>query len=255
MRNISDAIKEHYQAVIKYGIPEDRILGVFLYGSQNYGCALPDSDVDTKAIFIPSLEEAVLNKQMTNHEIHLANGEHCEVMDIRHLIDNFKKQNINFVEVLYTEYCYINPKYEQIWREYFIDNRERISHYDISKTVMSISGQAIHTLKQDKEDGKKIGNGKRLYYFLNHYLNGYSYGECLYPDSETLKVILDLKALAKAGYKVFGSFEADELIEKFTKMQTEFCITDFTIESKAKLDVLMNEGIMKLFKEANDNEW
>lgn len=255
MRNISDAIKEHYQAVIEYGIPEERILGVFLYGSQNYGCALPDSDVDTKAIFIPSLEEAVLSKQMTNHEIHFANGEHCEVMDIRHLIDNFKKQNINFVEVLYTEYCYVNPKYEQIWREYFIDNREKISHYDISKTVMSISGQAIRTLKQDKEDGKKIGNGKRLYYFLSYYLNGHSYKECLYPDSETLKVILDLKALAKAGYKVFGSFEADELIEKFTKMQTEFCITDFAIESKAKLDVLMNEGIMRLFKEANENEW
>ena len=255
MRNISDAIKKHYQAVIEYGIPEERILGVFLYGSQNYGCALPDSDVDTKAIFIPSLEEAVLNKQMTNHEIHLANGEHCEVMDIRHLIDNFKKQNINFVEVLYTEYCYVNPKYEQIWREYFIDNRERIAHYDISKTVMSISGQAIYTLKQDKENGKKIGNGKRLYYFLSHYLNGYSYKECLYPDAETLKVILDLKTLAKTGYKVFGGFEADELIEKFTKMQTEFCITDFTTESKAKLDVLMNEGIMKLFKEANDNEW
>ena len=115
MRNISDAIKEHYQAVIEYGIPEERILGVFLYGSQNYGCALPDSDVDTKTIFIPSLEEAVLNKQMANREIHLANGEHCEVMDIRHLIDNFKKQNINFVEVLYTEYCYINPKLARIF--------------------------------------------------------------------------------------------------------------------------------------------
>ena len=68
-------------------------------------------------------------------------------------------------------------------------------------------------------------------------------------------MILDFKALAKAGYKVFGGFEADELIEKFTKMQTEFCITDFTTESKTKLDVLMNEGIMRLFKEANENEW
>ena len=52
---IINRLKEHWNAVVDYGIPEERIIGVFLYGSQNYGFATEESDIDSKAIIIPSV--------------------------------------------------------------------------------------------------------------------------------------------------------------------------------------------------------
>ena len=52
MRNIQDALNEHKQAVIEYGIPEAQILGIFLYGSQNYGIDTEESDVPLSSLLI-----------------------------------------------------------------------------------------------------------------------------------------------------------------------------------------------------------
>ena len=101
MRNIQQALEEHKTAVLKK-YPKDKLLGVFLYGSQNYGTSTENSDVDTKAILIPSFGDLILREPVSK-EIHLANNEHCEVKDIRELVKMFKKQNINFLEILYTD--------------------------------------------------------------------------------------------------------------------------------------------------------
>ena len=53
-------VREHYE-VAKTLIPEDRIVGVFLYGSQNYNMDGPNSDVDTKCLVVPSFEEIAFN--------------------------------------------------------------------------------------------------------------------------------------------------------------------------------------------------
>ena len=50
--NARNRVKEHYMYLLA-NYPERSILGVFLYGSQNYNLATENSDVDTKAIYIP----------------------------------------------------------------------------------------------------------------------------------------------------------------------------------------------------------
>lgn len=55
MRNIEEALQEHKQAVLAAGYTEKQILGIFVYGSQNYGTATENSDVDTKAVIIPTM--------------------------------------------------------------------------------------------------------------------------------------------------------------------------------------------------------
>ena len=107
MRDIQKAIEEHKKKVLEY-YSEEQILGIFVYGSQNYNLATDKSDVDTKAIIIPSLENLAIDPIKTK-EIQINKEEHCGIMSIMHLIDNFKKQNINFIEILYTEYFWINP--------------------------------------------------------------------------------------------------------------------------------------------------
>ena len=62
MRDIQEALQQHKQVVLDAGYAEDQIIGVFLYGSQNYGLATENSDVDTKVIIIPTLEDLCLKK-------------------------------------------------------------------------------------------------------------------------------------------------------------------------------------------------
>ena len=91
-------IMNHKEAVSKK-YPEYQILGIFLYGSQNYNIATDKSDVDTKAIIIPTVEQLAF-KPMRTETIEFDDGGHCEIMSIVHWVENLKKQNVNFVETL-----------------------------------------------------------------------------------------------------------------------------------------------------------
>lgn len=213
MRNIMDALREHKERVLQ-DYTEDQLLGVFLYGSQNYGISTENSDVDTKAILVPTVQDLVLEKPVSR-EIQLENGEHCEVKDIRELIRMFEKQSINFIEVLFTDYCWINPKYNHIWKKYFINNREEIAHMHERHTIMSAYGQAIYSLKQNKTDGKKFANGLRLYRFLEKYLAGANYSEAIdvsFGDTELAKKLIDYKR----GLIIVDEKETDKLIDRFS---------------------------------------
>lgn len=241
MRNIEQALLEHKQAVLAAGFKEENLLGIFLYGSQNYGTETEDSDVDTKAIIIPTFEELVFNRPVSK-ELTLPNNEHCEVKDIREIVNNFRKQNINFIEILYTDYFWLNPKFEDIWYNFFIDIKENISHYDIQKCVQSISHQALHTIKQDRNNPKKISNARRLQLFLDLYSCGFQYIDCLVPVGHDKLVIMELK---KGIYKY-----SDETIDNMIKHFEDFTKTELKISEKVQneIDKHMNDGIITLIK-------
>lgn len=248
MRTIMDAIKEHKKAILKE-YAEDQLLGVFLYGSQNYGIATENSDVDTKAIIIPSIEDLCLKKPVSR-EIKFDNEEHCEIKDIREMIKMFKKQNINFIEILYTDYCLINPKYNRIWREYFINKREYISHISKRQTVMSICGQAIHTLNQNKTDGKKYANGLRLYHFLISYLSDSSYKYCI--NIELQEKGLSEKLIAYKQNKICVDEEdTNKLIKKFLWLESIAESYDKELDKNALK--ILDKGLLALITNEHNN--
>ena len=248
MRTIMNALREHKQRVLKE-YTENQLLGIFLYGSQNYGVSTENSDVDTKAILIPTIRDLCLKKPVSR-EIRFENGEHCEVKDIREIIKMFTKQNINFIEILYTDYCLINPKYNHIWREYFVNKREYISHMNEYYTVMSICGQAIHTLTQNKTDGKKFANGLRLYHFLVKYLDRSPYIHCL--DMNCHECGLAEKIISyKKGEILVTEKETDDLIHKF--MWLESIAPNFKEEPDSYAMKLLNEGLLALITNENNN--
>lgn len=248
MRTTMDAIKEHKKAILKE-YAEDQLLGVFLYGSQNYGIATENSDVDTKAIIIPSIEDLCLKKPVSR-EIKFDNEEHCEIKDIREMIKMFKKQNINFIEILYTDYCLINPKYNRIWREYFINKREYISHISKRQTVMSICGQAIHTLNQNKTDGKKYANGLRLYHFLISYLSDSSYKYCI--NIELQEKGLSEKLIAYKQNKICVDKEdTNKLIKKFLWLESIAESYDKELDKNALK--ILDKGLLALITNEHNN--
>ena len=160
MTDVMARVAKHYETAIRhYG--EGAVLGVFLYGSWNYNTNTPDSDVDTKCILVPNLYSLAIKPYEVKH-LHI-DDEVCECMTIMHMVANWKKQNINFVEIMFTDYCVINPLYRELWEELFpLADREKVAHYDLRQAIHSMVHQAIHTLKQDPNDPKKIMNGARI---------------------------------------------------------------------------------------------
>ena len=105
------------------------VVGVFLQGSQNYELDYEGSDIDTKAIVLPSFRDFILNKKPVSTTHILETNEHVDIKDIRLMFECFKKQNINFLEILFTKYYVLNPAFAKIYQP-MLDNAERIAHYN-----------------------------------------------------------------------------------------------------------------------------
>ena len=239
---IMDRVKLHYQKAVEH-YSRENVLGVFLYGSQNYNCALETSDVDTKCILVPNLYHLAIKPYEVKHlHIPRENGEAevCECMTLMHMVSNWKKQNPNFLEILFTKYCIVNPQYEEFWEE-FVLIRESIARYDVNKGLKSIAGQALHTLKENPHDGKKQGNALRLAYLLDGYKEGKPYLSCLVPPDG----ICESVKRYKAGESLMDTTQVTNLVEYFdeiTKTKTEYPIL-------TELDRVFNNFILSTIQE------
>ena len=245
--NVQQRVEQHYKFVCER-YPAEQILGVFLYGSQNYDLDTPSSDVDTKAIYIPSFEEAVFNQPISK-ELHLPNGEHCEVKDIREFVKNLYKQNINFVEVLFTDYFVLNEKFKDIWEETFMQYKEDIARYDMNKAIHSMSHQASHTLQQAENGAnpcKKLANVARLIYFLQRYLKGEDYLDCLRPAGTDHDRIFNLKTQPKN----IASYETT--IEMFKMILDYYKQADYEYynceDIQKEIESTLKKAIMRMIK-------
>lgn len=193
---VMERVREHYEEA-KTIFNEDRIIGIFLFGSQNYGLDGPDSDVDTKCIIAPTFEEVCFNKPAVNYTHIRANKEHIEFKDIRLMMLQFRKQNMNFVEILFTEYCIINPIYKDMW-DYVTKHREEIAHYRTLHTVKTMAAMAdqkrhalchpypekLPILEKFGYDPKQLSHQIRILKFIQDYKASLPYAECMYPKDQ-----------------------------------------------------------------------
>lgn len=199
--DIMKRMQEHYTVLEDMGY---EVVGLFLQGSQNYNLDYEDSDVDTKAIVLPTLDDIILNKKPRSFTHVMENDEHIDVKDIRVMFDNFLKQNINYVEILFTEYKIINPKYEEDLIELFT-SREAVARYDIKAALNCMAGMQLEKFKAlqhrypttawkiDKwgYDPKQLSHIIRLVDFMERYIADYLYKDCLiFPKRDYM---LDVK--------------------------------------------------------------
>lgn len=183
--------------------PSDKIVGIFLQGSQNYGLDIETSDVDTKLIVVPTFEEIAMNKKPVSTTHVRANEEHIDFKDIRLYMDTFKKQNLNFLEILFTNYKIVYPMYAKEW-DRLIAAREKIARMNPYRAVKSMKGIAMekfHALKHEYPskldilaqygyDPKQLHHLVRVEDYLDRYIRGESYEDCLRPtDPEYLIAI------------------------------------------------------------------
>ena len=198
-------LQEHYQEALTI-FPKDRIVGIFVQGSQNYCLDWEGSDLDTKCIVLPSFEEICFNKDPVSYTHVRENNEHIDFKDLRLMMQGFKKQNINFVEILFTKYYILNPDYEELFKK-VMNAKEEVAHYNVYKFLKCTSGMSAEKLKaltldrpSQHEEVVKYGWATkqmhhiiRLNEFMRRYLNGESFEKCLI--SEMREELIELKKM------------------------------------------------------------
>ncbi len=264
MNKTMNRLQEHYNIVGNMGY---EIVGVFLQGSQNYELDYEYSDIDSKAIILPKFNDFVLNRKPTSTTYVCENDEHIDIKDIRLMFDCFKKQNINFVEILFTKYKIINPKYETLFQP-MLDNNELIARYNNYASINCIAGMSMEKYKalehpypatMDKierfgYDPKQLHHIMRLYEFIKRFISGELYRDCLISkDKEYLiEVKKGIHTLEEA--RIF----AKSLVEE-TKIIKDKYMQENPLKVDKQVEEIMDQVLINIIKhnfksELNINE-
>ena len=200
-------LKEHLDEALQNPKIHDWFM-IAVNGSYNYNMDTPQSDIDSKLLVIPSLEQLVSGKSLNYLHCMSDNDEHVEVKDIRHYFATMFKQNINFVETLYAQVWIVNPVYMRLFH-YLFEMRDVISGCNPIATIHCIQGTAHQKYKQMLQssparaaeienygfDRKSLHHLVRCVFFGEYYMEGTSYQECLQNNDvpNIRRMIMSLK--------------------------------------------------------------
>jgi predicted nucleotidyltransferase len=241
-----------------------------LQGSQNYGVSDKESDIDSKLLVIPSLEDIVLNRKPVNHTLEMPdNQEHVDCKDVREYFKIFRKSNINFVEILFTDYYIVNNKYYDLWNR-LRENAEGLARMNPYAAVSCMEGMAIqkrHALCHEYPsrmpwiekfgyDPKQLSHLIRISYFLKWYIEGKLYKDCIYPEKKWLREwLLEWKRTGCGLNKEEAEAKADEVMENIITMADNFrktCPNENDPITDSLLDEILYDLISRSLKEELD---
>lgn len=226
---IHKKVEKHYDKACElYG--EKRVIGVYLYGSQNYNLDTEESDVDTRCIIVPTLEDIALNRPMISKTVEVEDGI-MDVKDIRLFLENLKKMNPNSLEVLFTQYYRVNPDYEIIFPYELKGRRHNISESNPYQMLQTIAGMARNHYKAIEKAGEEYKT-KDLYHllryerFLKRFVDNFSFYDCLMYNRYDWDRTPILNAKSGVILKKEGLKKAKKAIEEIDKIYAK-CVKDF----------------------------
>lgn len=250
---VQNRVLEHYNKAISLGY---EVVGVFLQGSWNYGLGYEGSDVDTKAIILPSIDDVILNKKPVSFTHVMENNEHLDIKDIRLMFECFRKQNINFLEILFTKYKVMNPKYKKLYQPMF-DIREDIARYDVEAALNSVVGMMFEKLKALKHpyptikdkiekfgyDPKQLHHIIRCADFFEKYAGGWEYERCLIPTNKEMLINIKRGVMSLEEAERSANF-----LTTSTKAYKEEYFEQVNLEKKEWVSDRMNEILSDILK-------
>lgn len=213
-----------------------QIVGIFCQGSTNYGLDIETSDFDSKCIVVPTFKEIALARKPVSTTHFLPNDEHCDGKDIRLYMETFRKQNLNFLEILFTNYFVINTIYVDEWAR-LVAQREAIAHMNPYRAVKSMKGVAMekfHAMEHryptkadiiDKygHDGKQTHHLIRVDDFLTRFIAGEPYEECMIPSENLIE---EMQAYKRHEIPLEVARErAEKVLAHTVEIADDFCAT------------------------------
>lgn len=189
-----------------------RVIYCALYGAQNYNLQRDKSDYDYKAIVVPTLKDIVFNSKPVSETINLPFDGQVDVKDVRLMIDQWKKGASNFMELLFTDWFWVNPDYSPMF--WFRLNRDKIAHANEESAIKAMVGMIkekynalnhpypvqVEEVNEFGYASKQLSHEMRLLAMISQY-NKKPYSVVLNPFKggdekvqEYWKEILDVKA-------------------------------------------------------------
>lgn len=201
---------------------DDQIVMLALTGSQNYNLNTESSDMDTKLTVLPALEDIISNKPAISTTHIREDNEHIDFKDLRLMFPTLLKQNVNYLEQLFSTQFIINQEYEKEIEE-LKEIREEIARFCPSKCLMTMYGIAMNKQGRifrelpDKKDIFIFGyNPKealqlfRIEEFIERYINDEPFEVCLRTKQR------DRLLLIKSG----SFYNANQMLEMVNKSLT-----------------------------------
>lgn len=166
------------------------VIYIGLYGSQNYNLDDEESDIDVKAIILPTLHDIIFRK-VTSTTIECENG-NIDVKDLITFYDVIKKGNFSYIESINTEYS-IGDKYIKELFSRFEVNKKSIlgAMYEKRKALTHEYPSKKKEFELWGYDPKQHHHILRLYDLLNYnLLHNENKSFLRYEDNDTRRLEL-----------------------------------------------------------------
>jgi len=145
------------------------VIYVGLYGSQNYNLDDEESDIDVKAIIMPTLHDIIFRK-VTSTTIECEKG-NIDVKDLLTFYDVIKKGNFSYIEAINTEYS-IGDKYiKELFKRFEVNKKSMLgAMYEKRKALTHEYPSKKKEFELWGYDPKQHHHILRLYDLLNYNL-------------------------------------------------------------------------------------
>ena len=254
---IMNNLKDKYNYLLKNNY---KVIALFLQGSQNYNLDIYDneykSDIDVKAIVLPTIQDIILNRTPISTTIVLDNNEHIEVKDIRIMKDMFIKQNISYIELLYTNYYVINPKYFDYINE-LLNMWDKIANINRNQFLRCIKGMSMEKKKALEHPYPSLIDKIEKYGYdpkqLHHIVRLNEFARRLLIDKESLDKCYISKnhdSLISLKKGLCSLDEARELANSYDLDTKYICDSYMYLEDKVNHNYinLLNDWVTKVLK-------
>ena len=244
MESILNKLQIHYDYADKYY--PNHVLGIFAYGSMNYGFYIEGkSGVDSYAIIIPSFEDIAHNRKNAGGEWNV-NGELIKYIDIRVFIAKLRAGSPNALELLYTNYYIIQERFKGFFT-FFFNKRELISKANPENTMYAARGQAISYLTKRETTMKDIYNARRLLQFLYDYDMNKPYAECLVPQDQNIcQLLWKMRKGTNTDKKIINKLVLDltEKVRNFEVIRKNEMTNNDTVGLQEHLSLILEESLL-----------
>lgn len=212
---------------------------ICIYGSQNYGLDINNdeykSDIDMKAIIVPTLDDLIRNSKPISTTIETQWGQ-CDLKDIRTYFQTLLKANPAYIETLYTNYYLIDAKFTNEFYQIFKLKDELIKVLSAQflramygmmcekeKALCHPYPTIAHKIEKYGYDGKQSHHILRLWIMMKDYFERkMPLNQCIHPNRH-IDILTELK------------------LNKFTLKEVKVFVADIMQQAKAFRDEVLSE--------------
>jgi len=169
----------------------------------------------------------------------------------------YLKQNVNFIETLFTEHYYINPHYTTEWAQlqYFAEKIARYCPYDSVNCMVGMMREKeralcrpypskLDLIEKHGYDSKQLMHIQRLAYMFDDYTKQKPYAELLRMDWGRREHLWDIKAYC---YSLAEAQRiAKQTVEYYSNRKAEL---EYTKTYNSDINRIFDETLLRILKQ------